>query len=76
MAEKPKKEEKKHKPHSSKGEISFGLEVLLFVVAVFIIWVLAGGSKKATPESPILEKKVIPTNTVNTINPGNFDSSF
>ncbi|MFA6251283.1 MAG: hypothetical protein WC603_01495 [Candidatus Paceibacterota bacterium] len=40
MAEKPK--EKKH----SGGGMSFGLEVLLFVVAIFIIWILMGGAKK------------------------------
>lgn len=53
MADKPKdiKIEKKH--HSS-GGLSFGMEVILFVVAVFIIWILAGGAKKQPPESPLL----------------------
>jgi hypothetical protein len=51
MAEKPK--EKKH----SGGEMAFGLEVLLFVVAIFVIWILMGGAKKDKNEkqkSPFL----------------------
>ena len=47
MAEKDKKKDdkKKHSSHS-KGGMSFGMEVLLFVIAVFILWVLTGGNKK------------------------------
>ena len=42
MAEKP--EIKKSSP--SGGEMSFGLEIILFMVALFVIWVLMGGSNK------------------------------
>ena len=60
MAEKPKKDEKKHSHHSG-GEIHFGLEVLLFIVAIFVIWVLTGGAKKTTPDNILLDKNTIPT---------------
>jgi len=50
MAEKPK--EKKHE--SGGGGIPFGLEVLLFVVAIFIIWILMGGAKKDKQKSIFL----------------------
>ncbi len=52
MAEKDKKKDdkKKHSSHS-KGGLPFGLEVLLFVVAVFILWVLTGGTKKEQPKT-------------------------
>jgi hypothetical protein len=49
MAEKPKE-----KKRSGGGGISFGLEVLLFVVAVFIIWILMGGAKKDKQKSMFL----------------------
>lgn len=48
MAEKPK--EKKH----SGGGMSFGLEILLFIVAIFIIWILMGGAKKEKQNSMFL----------------------
>jgi len=48
----------------NRGEMSFGLEVLLFVVAIFIIWVLTGGAKKTTEEKPF----IIPLN--DPVNPG------
>jgi hypothetical protein len=46
MAEKKKK--------NSGGEMSFGLEVLLFVVAIFVIWILMGGAKKDKQKSIFL----------------------
>jgi len=52
MAEKTKKKEGKPTHHS--GGISFGLEVVLFVVAIFILWVLTGGSKKVEEEKPFI----------------------
>ena len=52
MAEKPK--EKKHSHHSG-GEMNFGVEVLLFVIGIFIIWLIAGGAKKPTTgEKPFI----------------------
>lgn len=55
MAEKPKQKkfEPKKKSHTG-GEMNFGIEVLIFVVIIFILWILAGGSKKEAPSSPIL----------------------
>lgn len=45
MAE-DKKPNKKPESPSSKGGMSFGMEVLLFILAIFIIWILTGGAKK------------------------------
>lgn len=45
------------------GEMAFGLEVLLFVVAIFIIWVLMGGAKKDYKEGLMIkpqEGEVVP----------------
>jgi hypothetical protein len=53
MAEKPKKKEEKKPAHHS-GGISFGLEVVLFVVAIFILWVLTGGNKDGVEEKPFI----------------------
>lgn len=56
---------KKNKRHNySGGEMSFGLEVLLFVVVIFIIWIFMGGAKKTVEEKPF----ITPLN--DQINPG------
>jgi hypothetical protein len=55
MAEKKdekKKDSKKHVSH--KGGLSFGVEVLLFVIAVFILWILTGGTKKPVEDKPFI----------------------
>lgn len=63
MAEKPKKkDDKKPKPHS--GGISFGLEILLFVIVIFVLWVLTGGPKKQVEEKPFI------TPLTDQVNPG------
>lgn len=56
MAEKTDKKEykKDNHHHSSKGEISFGLEVLLFIIAIFIIWIFMGGAKQPTDQKPFI----------------------
>jgi len=60
MAEKPKgKKEKKPEPKKHGGEMSFGVEILIFIVIIFVLWILSGGSKKEQPVSPIL----VPDNT-------------
>jgi len=59
---KDKKTEKKYK---SSGGLSFGMEIILFIVAVFIIWVLAGGAKKEAPPSPLLVPNSVQTPTGN-----------
>ncbi len=53
MADKSK-DKKIEKKHHNSGGLSFGMEVILFVVIIFIIWVLTGGTKKQPPESPLL----------------------
>lgn len=53
-----KKDDKKTAPH--KGGISFGLEVVLFVVAIFILWVLTGGNKNEIEEKPFITPLVDP----------------
>jgi hypothetical protein len=53
MAEK-KKPSKKPESHSSKGGMSFGLEVILLLVAIFIIWILGGGAKKEIKTGPFI----------------------
>ena len=58
-AEKKDKKPVEHK----KGVIPFGLEVLLFVLAIFIIWVLTGGMKKK-------EDKPFITPLTDPVNPG------
>jgi len=54
MAEKSKNKEDAKKHHHSGGGMSFGLEVILFVVAIFIIWILAGGAKKPIEQKPFI----------------------
>ena len=51
-----KKEEKKpsHKKHSG-GEMNFGLEILLFVLAIFIIWVLMGKPQTENSDKPFIK---------------------
>jgi hypothetical protein len=55
MAEKSKDKKSEKKPHHhSSGGVSFGMEIILFIVAIFILWVLTGGTKKEAPQSPLL----------------------
>jgi hypothetical protein len=57
MAEKSKeKKGEKKKSHHHGGEIPFGLEVVLFVLAIFVIWVLMGGAKKGKVEDPFIKQ--------------------
>jgi hypothetical protein len=36
------------------GEMSLGAQILLFLVALFVIWVLVGGNQKAVDDTRIL----------------------
>lgn len=54
---------------SNSGEISFGLEVLLFVLGVFIIWVLMGGAKKPA-DKPFIKPMTDQTNPGAVYGPG------
>lgn len=58
------KKPKKHSNYYSGGEISFGLEVLLFVIAIFVIWIFMGGAKKPAEQKPFI------TPLSDQINPG------
>jgi hypothetical protein len=62
MAEVKKAGEKKHSHHSG-GEMHFGVEVLLFVVVIFILWILAGGAKKTPAQNPLIPQPAINTGT-------------
>jgi uncharacterized membrane protein YkgB len=68
MAE-PKKDKKDKKPEVHKGGLSFGMEILLFVLAIFIIWVLTGGMKKTTEEKPFITPLTDPVNPGTTYGP-------
>ncbi|NCA93886.1 MAG: hypothetical protein EOM84_01775 [Sphingobacteriia bacterium] len=37
----------------NRGEMSFGVQILLFILAVFIIWVLMGGNQKPIEDERI-----------------------
>jgi len=55
-----KKDEKKKEPKKhSKGAMSFEAEILLFVLAVFIIWVLFGQPKSENADKPFMKEKPI-----------------
>ncbi|GEM_PF-4509319 len=59
MAEK-KKDDKGKKPAPKKhsgGEMSFGLEVILFVVAIFVLWVLMGKPKTENSDKPFIKEQ-------------------
>ena len=40
--------------NKNRGEVPFGLEVLLFILAIFIIWVLMGGQRNQTAKKPFI----------------------
>ena len=54
--------DKKPTKHAS-GGIPFGLEILLFILLIFVIWVLTGGAKKD-------EDKPFITPLTDPVNPG------
>ena len=68
MAEKKKDDKKKDskkpeakKHHNNKGELSFGIEIILFMVALFILWAMF-----SKPSSNI-DKPFIKEQTINTL---------
>jgi hypothetical protein len=46
---------KKNKISFNKGEMSFGLEILLVILGIFIIWVIMGGAKKESAKKPFIK---------------------
>ena len=75
MAEKPKEKKEGEKKHSG-GEISFGLEVLIFVVAVFLIWILTGGIKKPVEDKPFITPLSDPINPGLKYGPGDLNNNY
>ena len=49
----------KNKNKYNRGELSFEVEILLFILGIFVIWVLTGGSSKKEETKPFL--KTTPT---------------
>ncbi len=37
------------------GEMPFGLQIIIFLLIIFVIWVLAGGAKKEEVPSPLIK---------------------
>lgn len=56
------------------GEISFGLEVLLFVIAIFIIWILVGGARKPVEQKPFITPLTDPSNPGIKYGPGDLNN--
>ena len=70
-------DKKKKKPeHSSGGVMPFGLEVLLFILAIFVIWVLMGGPKKQEQEKPYIVPLNDPSNPGRTYGPEDLKTHY
>jgi len=50
------------------GEMNFGVEVLIFIVIIFVLWVLSGGSEKEQ-QGPILIPEISQVNSNNGYGP-------
>ncbi len=51
-----KKDDKKSKPkHKSGGEMSFGMEIILFMVAIFVLWILMGKPQTPNADKPFIK---------------------
>lgn len=60
MAEKKKDDKKKPAPkHHSGGGMSFGMEVVLFVLAIFVIWMLMGKPKTENSDKPFIKGQTV-----------------
>ena len=46
------------------GEISFGMEILLFLLVLFILWVLTGGQKHEDAKKPFVKPTVDTKTTI------------
>ena len=56
MAEKPKDNKKKPevKKHHT-GGVSFGVEIIIFVIVLFVIWILSGKPKTENTDKPFIK---------------------
>lgn len=63
MAEKKKDDKKdikkKKSSHHSGGEMSFGMEIVLFMVALFVLWVLVGQPKTENTDKPFIKTQTV-----------------
>jgi hypothetical protein len=59
-----------NKKNTQSGEMSFGMEILLFLLAIFIIWVLAGGSKNKEAQKPFIKSGIDQDNPWQVYGPG------
>lgn len=46
------------------GEMHFGMEVLLFVLVIFIIWVFTGGPTHESAKKPFVKPKIDTTTSI------------
>jgi hypothetical protein len=60
----------------SGGEIPFGLEVLLFVIAIFVVWILMGGAKKPADTKPFITPLTDPVNPGLKYGPGETPTNY
>ena len=54
-----KKKDEKPKKHHSSGGMSFELEVVLFVVAIFVLWMLVGQPKTENADKPFIKSQQV-----------------
>jgi hypothetical protein len=50
------KDKEKIKKTSGGSGLGFGTEIILFLVVLFIIWILSGGSQKTNNEKVLLDQ--------------------
>ncbi len=55
MADKKKEEKKKEPKKHTKGGISFEVEIIIFVVGLFIIWLLVGKPSTENSNKPFIK---------------------
>lgn len=51
----------KNKLQYNKGEMSFGMEILLFILAIFVIWVLSGKPETENADKPFIKQQTVTT---------------
>ena len=65
MAEKIKNKKKDDKKPAPKkhtgGEMSFGMEIILFLIAIFVIWVLVGKPRSENTDKPFIKGQNVAT---------------
>lgn len=69
-------DKKPKKSAPSSGGMPFGLEVFLFVLLIFVLWVLLGGSKKQTVEKPFIVPLNDPSNPGRTYGPEDIKNNY